>query len=677
MRKEFFNLFLLSLAIFSATSTCAQTIEDEIQWFQHFSRRHQNVSVETLLARNQANLDTAAGMGDLNGKAKAYMEMGMTHLHRTLVYEKAIDALIEGLAIYDSLDDDPGRIVAYILIAEVFEVVGNPHKTEEMLVEAQVVNRRLGNDHFEAIILNRLGKVNALRADLEKAEASFEGARQRMDAFDDLLLSAQTDINLGHLYTTQGEYARALETHKRALNTIRRMRDRYMEGQSLNDIGELYATMKNTERAFANHEAALEIRTELKDDAGQAQSHNQLGVLYFDQDDYAHAMEHLHLGLDIARKAQAHEEIRRAHEYLSRCYEARGDYPLALAHKNELVMITDFIRQDNNDRQLLEAQNRYVVDEKQSQIRTLETIRQKREEQLRQQAEFQKFLFAVIGLGTVIVFLVAYLYLTIRRSNRKLKVAHAKVQEQNVQLTDLNATKDKFFSIIGHDLKGPLNSLTSFSSLLLNHTDSLTKDEIRMLATDLDKSLKNLFSLLENLLEWARSQTGNIDFERQTFDLVPLVHENKALLQKQAANKNIAIEVRGLEAITVAAHKQSVNTVIRNLISNAIKFTPAGGRITVETTWSSDALVVSVADTGVGMTDDVMKKLFRLDAKHSTKGTADEKGTGLGLILCKDFVEKNGGRIWVESTPGKGSVFSFTVVPAEGQAAARGKTVPA
>jgi signal transduction histidine kinase len=269
---------------------------------------------------------------------------------------------------------------------------------------------------------------------------------------------------------------------------------------------------------------------------------------------------------------------------------------------------------------------------------------------------------ALIASGVIVVLLVLYLYIVKRRANKILEVANARVQQQNGQLQDLNATKDKFFSIISHDLKGPLNSLTSFSSLLINHTDSLSKDEIRMLAKDLDKSLKNLFALLENLLEWSRSQTGNIEFKPEVFDLNVLLEQNKGLLQTQALNKKIQIENRSAGDVAVKAHKHSVNTVVRNLISNAIKFTPEGGTITLEAVGGQNGdLMVSVKDTGVGMGPEVIQKLFRLDTKHTTKGTADEKGTGLGLILCKDFIEKNGGRIWVESTPGKGSVFYFSL----------------
>ena len=180
-----------------------------------------------------------------------------------------------------------------------------------------------------------------------------------------------------------------------------------------------------------------------------------------------------------------------------------------------------------------------------------------------------------------------------------------------------------------------------------------------MLAKDLDKSLKNLFALLENLLEWSRSQTGNIEFKAEPFDLAALLKQNQELLQQQAQSKKISISVVGETSLTISAHRNSINTVIRNLLSNAIKFTPAEGSIVLKSYFNQDKAIVSISDSGVGMSKEVMDKLFRIDSKHTTKGTADEKGTGLGLILCKEFIEKNGGRIWVESEIGKGSAFSF------------------
>ena len=180
-----------------------------------------------------------------------------------------------------------------------------------------------------------------------------------------------------------------------------------------------------------------------------------------------------------------------------------------------------------------------------------------------------------------------------------------------------------------------------------------------MFAKDFDKSLKNLFALLENLLEWSRSQTGNIEFTPEPFDLGAVLEENRTLLKTQADNKKISIVMRKHEVLVFEAHKNSVTTVVRNLISNAIKFTPDEASITLKLQRNGSDVMVSVSDNRVGMNVDVANKLFRIDAKLSTKGTANEKGTGLGLILCKEFIEKNGGRIWVKSKEGEGSVFIF------------------
>jgi signal transduction histidine kinase len=314
-----------------------------------------------------------------------------------------------------------------------------------------------------------------------------------------------------------------------------------------------------------------------------------------------------------------------------------------------------------SERDLAEKKNMYDIQLKETEIDKLESIRVLREQQIADERRTKNYLFVILGLILVLVFLILFQYLQKRRTNKQLQAINAQMEAQNMELQNLNNTKDKFFSILGHDLKGPLNSLTSFSNLLINYFDSLSKEEIQTLAKDLDKSIKNLFSLLNNLLEWARSQTGNIDFTPSTFDVASLLSENKELLTAQASVKQIQLLLEPCNGLMVNVHKQSINTVIRNLISNAIKFTPVGGAVKLSAKAENQMVRVTIADTGVGMSKAVMDKLFKLDAKYSTLGTAQEKGTGLGLILCKDFVEKNGGQIGVTSEEGKGTEFYFTI----------------
>lgn len=638
-----------------------QETRPDIEWFEGFFRKKSQDQVEELLVQGETRLAQMVQQGDAVAEARIRKELGLIHLTGTNSYERAMDFFIEALALEDSLGLKSEKVFTYMAIACVFEEVGNFHKSCEFLEQALELNRPLNDRDMEVLILNKLGKIYAARGDIEKAFHNYALVLEYKDQIDQPGTEAEALRNIARLYAMQGQYNKALDHHKQALKIWRSLRDKVNEAVSLNDIGELYRTTKNNERALANHEAALEIRLTINDKEGIAESYNRIGILYYQQKDYQRAIENLTHALDAGREAQAQERMRTSYDYLTLCYRELGDYKKAYEYKDLYAAISDFIQNERNERQLLETQNRYVVDKKQLQIEQLETIRAQREQEIRAQKQVRNFLFVVAVLSLVVVVLTLFLYVTKQRTNKALQVINRKMQQQNTELQALNATKDKFFSIISHDLKGPLNSLTSFSGLLINHTDSLSKEEIKMLASDLDKSLKNLFALLENLLEWSRAQTGSIEFKPEPFDLAVLLEENAQLLHAQAKNKNIEIENANKESLPVFAHKHSVNTVIRNLVSNAIKFTPEGGKITLQAEAGTNEIVVSVADTGVGMSAEVTQKLFRLDVKHSTKGTANEKGTGLGLLLCKEFVQKNGGRIWLKSEEGKGSVFYFSL----------------
>lgn len=632
-----------------------------LSWYQSFFEERQRFSFEETIKEDSAKLETAKVSNDLAAEARMHKELGLLYLTRMKNYQLAMDFFIYALAIEDSLKAKEDLVFTYMAIAQVFEEVGNFQKSAEFLDRALETNRPLNNNDNLVYLLNKLGKVKMSQGLHEAAMADFELALEHRDESTYQTAEADALFNIARLLVTQGKYDTAMNAHKRVLALRRSVSDKKNEAQSLNDIGELYRLMKNDERAFSNYKVALEIRQALDDKDGLAESYNNIGALYYAQQNYERAIANLQLGVEAARQADNLNQRLKGFDYLSLCYRQLGNYGKALAYREEFVGINDLIEREKRDQRLLETEISYELGKKEEQLKRMDEKRAQQDKEMAEQRKVRNFLFAIIGLAVVIAILVLYLYLQKQRSNKKLQAVHAKVNQQNQALQALNAMKDKFFSIISHDLKGPLNSLTSFSGLLINHTDSLTKDEIKMLALDLDKSLKNLFALLQNLLEWSRSATGNMDFKLEVFDLGTLLEENKELLSVQMQNKKISIRNLNTDKLYVNAHKQSVNTVIRNLISNAIKFTSEGGTITLDVKKSIDRLTVSVADTGVGMSQDIVKKLFRIDSKHSTPGTANEKGTGLGLILCREFIEKNGGKIWVESEEGKGSVFYFTL----------------
>jgi PAS domain S-box-containing protein len=241
----------------------------------------------------------------------------------------------------------------------------------------------------------------------------------------------------------------------------------------------------------------------------------------------------------------------------------------------------------------------------------------------------------------------------------KRKKAELALKESEKHLRQLNVDKNRFISILGHDLKNPFNNILGFSEILIDEFDSLNKNEIKEISKDIYKSAQITNKLLEDLLMWARTQQGKIPFNPQIMSLTEICNNVVDVLKPNAYAKNIIINYSSADYIHVFADSDMLKTILRNLVSNAIKFTNSGGTIRISAEQRDSNVTISVADSGVGIPPDNLVKLFDISEVLTTKGTANETGTGLGLLLCKEFVEKHGGKIWVESEVGKGSEFKF------------------
>jgi len=242
-----------------------------------------------------------------------------------------------------------------------------------------------------------------------------------------------------------------------------------------------------------------------------------------------------------------------------------------------------------------------------------------------------------------------------------IRLQSKELQEKNQQLLASNSSKDKFFSIIAHDLRNPFNTLMGFSDALLKDLENYSIDDAKVILNMINSTSKMGNDLLENLLLWSRAETGRIPYEPGSLNLRIIVESNIHFMNAQAQMKNIQIIEEIEPAIMVMADENMLNTILRNLISNAIKFTYENGQIIIKARVVHPNIEIAVCDNGVGISESTIKKLFQFETNISTQGTSSESGTGLGLILCKEFVEKHGGKIWVESEKDKGSDFKFTI----------------
>jgi len=235
------------------------------------------------------------------------------------------------------------------------------------------------------------------------------------------------------------------------------------------------------------------------------------------------------------------------------------------------------------------------------------------------------------------------------------------LREANEQLRQANDSKDTFFAIISHDLRTPFTTLLGYAEMLTEHRDSLSQDHLNEGIWEIRRAAQRLYDLLENLLTWARLQRGNMEHHPAEFSVSAYVQENLKLFQSMAEQKQISLTSTVSESMTAYADAHMMHTVLRNLLSNALKFTPTGGKVKVMARKIPPFVYITVADSGIGMHVEEIDRALRPDKRVTKAGTAGEKGTGLGLHLCRELVEQNEGNLSVESVPGKGTMFTFTI----------------
>jgi signal transduction histidine kinase len=267
--------------------------------------------------------------------------------------------------------------------------------------------------------------------------------------------------------------------------------------------------------------------------------------------------------------------------------------------------------------------------------------------------------FKILVLSSIVFIVITVFRSRVRQLKNQKILLEKSVAIKTAELNELNASKDKFFSIIAHDLKNPFNTIIGFSEMMkesIRLNDSATFYEYTVM---INTSAVQTLRLLENLLEWANSQRRKITFTPVSVNIGELVKDEFVMVDEMATGKSIDLKNYVNDSLTIIADKNMLRTILRNLITNAVKFTHKNGRVKVNAISSDDHVEISVSDNGIGMSQETISKLFRIDANLSTRGTENEKGTGLGLFLCKDFVEKHNGKIWVESEEGKGSTFKI------------------
>lgn len=429
----------------------------------------------------------------------------------------------------------------------------------------------------------------------------------------------------------------------------------------INELGLIELERNNIQNAIRLFKEAEAINKPIENKQGLIYNHINLGIAYTRSGNYNLALKSIQDGYDLGTVLGDRRSLLKAHQAFIDLYEKQGNWKATSSAQKDYLKIYESLYNFEQSEQISSIRDKYVNEkrfieeklqiEENKNIEIESTIKQLRSNYLK------------IGLVVLFIFAAIFLvlYLFYRRWNRENKENTRLLNIQNAELTDANTTKEKFLSIIGHDLKNPFNSVLGLSNLIIDQWESLDDEERFQITNEINNSSQTIYELLDNLLIWSRTQTTNTVCIPEKYDLNEGIKQLFEIFRNQAnfKNINVRLEIKGEEI--VYADPNMIGTVIRNLISNALKFTQNGGQIVIRTQQKVDMVEFSISDNGKGILPDDLKRIFEDQGHHTTKGTANETGSGLGLLLAKDFIKRNNGIIWVESKPGKGSLFAFTL----------------
>ncbi|HZL08611.1 MAG TPA: tetratricopeptide repeat protein [Prolixibacteraceae bacterium] len=482
----------------------------------------------------------------------------------------------------------------------------------------------------------------------------FQKSLEFSQSIHDSALIAKTFQNIAISYQNKKDLAKALDFNEKANNLAMLRKDTLMMIDIINNFGTIAYDQKKLDESLENYWKALNLYLKINYKQGIAIAYNNIGLVYLDKKEYRKSINYFKKSLDLATEYDMYDFTGDIYSNLTIYYKELKDYKNAYYYYDKYNIVYDSLVGEKKSKMIRQIHARYQLVKSSRELEELKNKNQLQSDAIDSAKSFQIYLVAITILVIVLMIVTFNLLFKEKKLARELKI-------KTGELHELNVSKDKFFSIIAHDLKNPFNVLVSYTSILKTDLELFSKEELKQIISDLNHASENGYDLLQNLLVWTRSQTNRIHVYKTNFFLVSIFEQVKALadLSLIAKEQQLLMEIE--PDLIVYADKDMIATVLRNLVFNAAKFSPKSSKIHVKACLTGSNVKVDVIDSGVGIPEGNIEKLFVIDKNTSTQGTEGETGTGLGLVICREFVEKNNGLIWVESKLGEGSVFSFTL----------------
>jgi len=530
---------------------------------------------------------------------------------------------------------------SYHILGIFYAETGDLQNALEYFFKSLHVLEELGDEGRKGVALGAIARVSQM---LENYDDALKYDLQALDIAlrnKDTLNLATNYNNVGADYNNLKNFEEATEYYNKALQISRKNNNFRIQALSHLNIGFAFQKIKKYDDAYINLRQSEQIYHKIKDKNGQVNCLNKLAAYYQELNQADSAIINARKALFVAEGNGAITQKRQSYAILNEAYKHISKFDSAYKYMEMFNILNDSIRNSGNTKKITQLEMQYRFEKE----REIDSLKHKAE--VEKQESLTILFLVAFFLAVVLVIFIFRSFIIKKKSETKL--------------LELNAVKDKFFKIISHDLKSPFTAFISISEILSNPEIKLSPEKTQYFANSINTSAKSSYDLFQNLLMWSMSQRCNLEINKTEIKVHTILTDTISLLTASADAKKIEITHDILPELAIITDKNIFKTVLRNLISNSIKFTPEGGKIQIFSKPDNHYLHITVSDNGIGISAENLTKIFKTSSHHTTPGTNSEPGTGLGLILCQEILEKAGGNISVESEESKGSGFTISL----------------
>lgn len=608
---------------------------------------------------NQA-LQLAKKANDYSGIGNALARIGVIHRKNDRL-DNSLDSYNNAIKIYHLSKDSLGIYKTYLNRGNLLREQNKYNLALEDFYKCLSYFEQTNNPKLLYITYNNLGIVFKNIKKYNKALNCYQKSLLISLEIQSNQYSYSSNTNIANILSIQNNFQEALSYYKKNLDVLKEKTNKYQLAQTYHNIGTCFMEMGQYSIALEYLNQSLQLKKEIGNKNLIISTLNSLAHIFYEKNNYTRALRYRQKALALAIETKNIGYQKDCNEELFKIFTHLHLADSAMHYFSRYKTLKDSIFNHENLKQIAEIQEKYEAEKKETQIALLE---KKNKSRMWQRNSLMILLILLLGYA---IFIIRSYYRN-RKINELLQLQNERIEwhktildRKNEALSDSNKTKNRMFQIISHDLRSPLASVYNISQLIKIFVRQKKYHLLMESTKDMEECISSVLNLTDNLLSWSLNQSGRLPFKPKILSLKPLLENNIRTYSSLAKQKSIHLQLILDSPFFVYADRQMLETVIRNLINNSLKFTPSGGIIIIGAKQKNDFIEIWIKDSGIGISEDQITHLFEVSNAHSNLGTKGEKGNGLGLLLCKQFIEQNRGEIWVKSTINVGTTFRFTL----------------